>query len=301
MIHKYNITSQLLSSLAVLSFLVGCASIGNDNNLANEQNYFDQKTPGLVAERFAPGVVSTEHRDLSAFFSPDMKEFYFTRRDNSTKKWSLHSYKFKDNSWQLMAIEPRIGRPFISPDNNIMHLGKKYKKRTQSGWSEVTSLGSPYAETWVMKLTSSLQGTYVYDEATRDGTGTLRYSRIINGKREEPKPLDKSINTGKWNAHPFIAPDESYILWDGERENGFGGNDIHISFKQKDGRWGKAINLGTAVNTDAEDAGPYVTPDGKFLFFNRNGDVYWISTKIFESLNSAGFLRLAVSTASVSK
>ncbi len=30
----------------------------------------------------------------------------------------------------------------------------------------------------------------------------------------------KEINTGTWNAHPYIAPDESYLMWDGEERVG---------------------------------------------------------------------------------
>lgn len=135
-----------------------------------------------------------------------------------------------------------------------------------------------------MRLTSSLNGTYVMDEGTRDGLGTLRFSTIIDGQRTAPQPFDETINTGRWNAHPFIAPDESYILWDGERETGFGGNDIYISVKQEDGSWGEAINLGGAVNTSAEESGAYITPDGKYLFFNSNQDVHWIDAKIISTL-----------------
>jgi len=35
---------------------------------------------------------------------------------------------------------------------------------------------------------------------------------------------------GKYNAHPFIAPDEAYIIWDGERDSGYGDTDLYISF-----------------------------------------------------------------------
>lgn len=273
----------------VLVLLSSTVLIGCDHSIEKELevSYLGQKTPGLTAEIFAPGLVSGEHRDLSAFFSPDMTKFYFTRKENESNQWSLISYKLEQGRWREDNIEPRIGRPFISPDGKIMHLGKKYKKAEGTGWSKVKSLGADYEKIRIMRLTSSLQGTYVLDEATREGTGTLRYSKVVNGKREQPKPLSKEINTGKWNAHPFIAPDESYILWDGERESGFGGNDIYVSFKQDDGSWGKAVNLGNKVNTEAEDTGAYVTPDGKYLFFNSdngegNRDIFWIDAEVIE-------------------
>jgi hypothetical protein len=259
-------------------------SHGHDKSVVLEGPYLGQNLPGLTPEIFAVGFVSTKHRDGSGFFTPNMRAFYFTRRDNSSEKWSLMTFQSEDNQWRESVVGPRVGRPILSPDGNIMHLGKKYKERTKNGWSAIKSLGSPYEEIRIMRLMSSSKGTYFFDEGTRNGNGVLRYSRLVNGIREEPKPLSKEINTGKWNAHPFISPDESYLLWDGEREGGFGDNDIYISFKQQDDAWGDAINLGYEVNTGAEENGAYVTPDGKYLFFNRNGDIYWLDARIIETL-----------------
>ena len=103
-------------------------------------------------------------------------------------------------------------------------------ERTNSGWSEVKSLDAPFKDTRIMRLTVSSKGTYYFDEATET---PIRYSRLIDGKREKPRTLN--IDMGKWNAHPFIAPDESYLIWDDQRESGYGGADLYISFRLKDG------------------------------------------------------------------
>ena len=260
--------------------------------------YLGQTPPGLTPEIFAPGLVSTEQRDGSGFFTPDMKEFYFTRKNDKENIWSLIGYKFENNRWHKASVVPRVGRPIMSTDGKTMHLGKQYIERIGDGWSEIKSLGSPYEEIRIMRLMSSSKGTYVLDEGTRDGNGVLRYSRLIDGKRENPMPFGKEINTGKWNAHPFIALDESYIIWDGERDSGFGDNDLFISFRQLDGSWGEAINMGDKINTEAPENGANVTPDGNYLFFNRNtgvgevnknagvgdGDLYWVDAQIIETL-----------------
>jgi hypothetical protein len=260
--------------------------------------YLGQKLPGLTPEIFAPGIVSTGQRDGSGFFSPDMKEFYFTRKSDEGNKWSLIGFKSDNNRWHQSVVRPRVGRPNISPDGKTMHLGKQYMTRNGDGWSEIKSLGSPYEEIRIMRLMSSSKGTYVLDEGTRDGNGVLRYSSLKDGVREEPKPFGKEINTGTWNAHPFIAPDESYLIWDGERDSGFGDNDLYISFRQQNGAWGEAINMGDKINTEAPENGASVTPDGKYLFFNRNtgvgdvnrnagvgdGDLYWVDAQIIENL-----------------
>jgi hypothetical protein len=146
-----------------------------------------------------------------------------------------------------------------------------------------------------MRLSASSKGTYYFDEVGTEGDGSIRYSRLVNGIREEPKLTGKEINNGTWLAHPFIAPDESYIIFDGKKEGGYGDSDLYISYRQQDGSWGKAINLGDKINTEAWEASASVTPDGKYLFFNRmispptkesppNVDIYWVDAQIIETL-----------------
>ncbi|MDK2594030.1 TolB family protein [Pseudoalteromonas obscura] len=256
--------------------------------LAPVEPYFGQKPPDLTPEVFAPDIVSSEHHEWDAVFTPDMKEFYFSRKNNTSKKESHFVLKFENNRWHESEVERGVGGS-ISPDGKTMYYTNKYRERIDGGWSELKSLGSEYEDIDIMALTVSSKGTYFFDEYRRGGGGLLRYARLINGKREAPKPLSKELNTGIVNIHPFIAPDESYILWDSRRDGGYGGSDIYVSFRQEDGSWGAAINLGDKINTSTSQNGGYVTPDGKYLFFNSpdksgNGDFYWVDAQIIEKL-----------------
>jgi CubicO group peptidase (beta-lactamase class C family) len=253
-----------------------------------EGPYLGQQPPGLTPEVFAPGIVSTELRDWTGNFTPDMKEYYFTRLDSKNRKSTTVFFKFENNRWNKRVLDSRMGGS-ISPDGKTMYSGKQYRERINDGWSELRTLGSPFEDFSIMTLKVSSKGTYVFDEMSRNGNGLLRYSRLVNGKREAPRPFSKAINTGTWTAHPFIAPDESYIIWDSENEGGYGGVDLYISFRQKDGSWGEAINFGDKVNTDGPDSGGFVSPDGKYLFFNRkispvDSDTYWVDAKVIETL-----------------
>jgi hypothetical protein len=140
-----------------------------------------------------------------------------------------------------------------------------------------------------MRLTASAKGTYVFDDYKSNGV--IRISTVKDGNRQEPVNIGPVVNSGKKTAHPFIAPDESYLIWDSEREEGFGDSDLYISFRQKDGTWGPAINMGDKVNSKRWDAYASVTPDGKYLLFNRgmddnndNVDIYWVDAQIIENL-----------------
>lgn len=249
--------------------------------------YLGQKPPGLLPELFAPDIIKTEFRQAAGVFTPDLKEFYFRRRGGEYESNALVVVKYEDNKWTESVVETKAGEPFISLDGKTMHLGKKYRERTTSGWSEKKSLGSPFNNYRIMRLTASANGTYYFDEASE--TGPLRYSRLINGVYETPKTLNIE-DIGNWNAHPFIAPDESYVIWDDQREKGgYGGADLYISFHQKDGSWGPSINLGDTINTEFEDAYGSITPDGKYFFFHRSygnnkADIYWVDAKVIMNL-----------------
>tara|TARA_R110001632_G_scaffold65_14_gene299 strand:+ start:10735 stop:11607 length:873 start_codon:yes stop_codon:yes gene_type:complete len=251
--------------------------------------YLGQKPPGLLPELFAPDIIKTEFRQAAGVFTPDLKEFYFRRRGGEYENNTLVVVKNTDNKWTESVVETRAGEPFISLDGKTMHLGKKYRERTTKGWSEKKSLGEPFDSFRIMRLTASANSTYYFDEASE--TGPLRYSRLINDVYEQPKTLNIE-DIGNWNAHPFIAPDESYVIWDDQREKGgYGGADLYISFRQKDGTWGPSINLGDTINTEYAEAYGSITPDGKYFFFHRGygnnkADIFWVDAKIIMSLKS---------------
>ena len=251
-----------------------------------------QKPPGLTPEPFAPGMVTTEYYEYGCTFSPDMSEFYFIRDGGVLAESTFVMYQLIDTSWQESVISPRVGQAMISPDGKTMHLGRRYKERTETGWSERKLLEAPFKDQRIMRMTSSANGTYYFDTYDENNLEfPIRYSRVVDGAYEEPKALSENINTGTYLSHPYIAPDESYLIWDAKREGGYGDSDLYISFKQQDHSWGEAINLGDKINTAAWEAAASVSPNGKYLFFNRNVgsdnyenvDIFWVDMKVVEA------------------
>lgn len=276
---------QIVAEWVLPGFLRNSQAAVNGDFPPVEERYLGQEPPGLTPELFAPGMVSTEaFVESRGDFTPDMKEFYFTRYGGEYKRPTLFVTKYDEGQWS----EPEA----LSSDF------EQYRDRFNPGWSEMKSL-DPYKDLDVHGLSVSAEGTYYLDEYTREGDGPLRYARLINGVREAPKPAPKVINTGKWVAHPYVAPDESYLIWDVEREGDYGA-DIYISFRQEDGTWGEGINMGDQINTGLYDQSPRVTPDGKYLFFWKGeekvrsdgskylvGSPYWVDAKIIETFRNS--------------
>ncbi len=279
-----------ISIIVLLGSLAMSGKVDSQNKLTKLTGpYLGQEPPGLTPKVFAPGIISTKGWEYGVVFAPSLKEIYWVREVNvETKpKQEMVIFESENNQWRERVIGPRKGTPTLSPDGNTMYFGRSYKERTETGWSEPKRLGPDFEDIRIMRVTASTNGTYVLDEA--EDNSVLRISRLINGVRQAPEPLPKEINTGEFNAHPFIAPDESYIIWDGQRDSTERNADLFISFRKKDRGWGEAIKMDNDINTPASEFAAQVTPDGKYLFFNRNVgkdnvDTFWVDAKIIEKL-----------------
>ncbi|XOV80400.1 MAG: hypothetical protein ACFHVJ_05460 [Aestuariibacter sp.] len=252
-----------------------------------------QTPPGKVAEPFAPGIISKEGWELEGVFAPGMNEFYFTTDSGRNTPIMVIGFRQQNNIWRKFTEFKRIGEIGFSADGQRMHMAEGFKDRIGEGWSERKSLGPMFdREDWgIMRLTSSANDTYVFDDYKSGDV--IRISTIVDGERQTPIKMGTAVNSGTHTAHPFIAPDESYLIWDSKREEGYGNSDLYISFRQDDGSWGPAINMGENVNSDNWDAYASVTPDGKYILFNRkmdetgdNVDIYWVDAGIIDTLKS---------------
>jgi len=289
-----NTTLQLTAERILPAFIKSTVATINGKNSSQDEfpafegPYLGQTPPGMVAEPFSLGIISKKSWDGEGIFSPGMKEFYFTKKGGKYTRRTVIGFRQENNVWTKYLEFPRNGETAFSPDGKRWHMAEGYKDRIGDGWSERKSLGPMFdRKDWgIMRLTASTKGTYVFDDYKNK---VIRISRRNNGERQAPEKMTSVVNTGEWTAHPFIAADESYLIWDSERQGGFGGNDIYISYRQKNGSWGPAINMGEEVNSAREDFYPSVTPDGKYILFNRNiaegnTDIYWVDAQIIETL-----------------
>lgn len=274
-----NYSTQLLIVIITLA-----GPVYADNDAArNESAYLGHTPPGLTPEQFAPGVVATEqYLETEVLFLPDMTELSFTRSGGEYTKPKWIVMQFEGNSWNEKPV----------PLADIT----AYKEKFSPDVAEMKK-HDVFKDIPIVGFTMSSAGTYYfYVLDFKDGSGFMSYSRLIDGKYEKPQKMSAAINQGKYIAHPFIAPDESYLMWDAEAE-GETTPDIYISFRSSDGTWGNAIKLGNNINTALYEQRPKVTPDGKYLFYWRGdvrqredgsryviGSPYWVDAKVIESL-----------------
>lgn len=254
---------------------------------ANEisQNADQRMQPAM----FEPGIISTGDMELNAAFTPDGRTLYFTKRTPKYQLWAILVSTLNGGRWSTPRVAEFSGQygdfdPFISPDGTQLFFSSnrpapgKTKtdfdiwmvKKTGAGWSSPTNLGPDInTESQEYYPSVSKSGT-LYFSSNRDGgkgSGDIYRSKLVDGKYSKPENLGDAINSKYFEGDPYIAPDESFLIFVSyNRPEGLGDGDLYISFNQN-GAWTPAKNLGAPVNSSALDFCPNMSPDGKYFFF----------------------------------
>ncbi len=116
-----------------------------------------------------------------------------------------------------------------------------------------------------------------------DDYGSIYQSTSENGEWSKPVKLGPNINTEDRETHASMSADGKKLYFTSDRPGGFGGLDIYVSEKMKNGIWGPPRNLGEGVNTKYNEEGPYIHPDGKTLYFSSKGHENLGGYDIFKS------------------
>ena len=267
--------------------------------------YLGQKPPGMTPEIFAPGTVSTEnHKEFGCTFSPDGKEFYFTRGSIVLHQNTIMVCRYQNGRWTAPAPAAFSGtyyedEPHISVDGELLFFGSERPKpvateRKYGLWMMERSgdrWGEPRYYGFGMYITSTEDRTIYYTVFTENADWEIVKARYVNDRYAEPELLNDGINSPYFDAHPCIAPDESFLIFDSKRPGAIGVEgdiDLYICFRNKKGMWGEAINMGDRINSPVQEHVTSLSYDGKYLFFARGEqdrwNIYWISAKIIEEL-----------------
>ncbi|UKN03066.1 OmpA family protein [Paracrocinitomix mangrovi] len=93
-----------------------------------------------------------------------------------------------------------------------------------------------------------------------------------NGKWGIPRRMNQNVNIGTHNPSVHITNDgtEMFIVSEGA-QGGIGGRDIYHTRIKDNGGWEKPVNLGDVINTPFNEDAPFLSSDGKTLYFASTG------------------------------
>ena len=297
--------------------------------------YLGQSPPGLEPMLFGEGLLSTGlHDDGAPRFSPDGREVYF-------RKWGVpHDVigfmQLDGTRWTAPALFREFGQYIVSvpifetDGTGAYFLSRRplesegepddynvwFADKGPDGWGPLTAVGPPLntpENEYPYSIASS--GTLYLQAKYEDTFGEydIYYSRLIDGVHEQARNLGSPVNTEFSEGAPFVAPDESFLVYSAfGGPDSLGSIDLYVTFRMEDGTWTPGVNLGPDVNSADADKFPSLSPDGKYLFFvshrgadrsyvfsemtydelmernlgprNGEGDVYWVSAEVIHRL-----------------
>jgi hypothetical protein len=103
------------------------------------------------------------------------------------------------------------------------------------------------------------------------GDGQVKYSTLLGETWNAPVKLSSNINSKYWETHCTISANGNELYFVSDRPNGIGTRDIYRCDRNANGSWGIAQNLGNVVNTIYEEDAPFLSADGKYLYFASKG------------------------------
>jgi len=275
-----------------------------EDPIPDSAKYFGQTPPGDKAVKFAPDIISLPDRmEYKVAFSPDGKECFINVGEGTGYK--VYSTKRVNNSWTEQTVAPFSANQStefssFSVDGNkvFFEIAEDIwiSERTNTGWNEAQKLSSPVNTLSHESGYSETADSTIYFTSDRPGSIISPFYKnldiwTINKTTNQAENLGNIINSSTWDVTSCIAPDGSYLIYTKGDGTTMG---LFISFKKEDSSWTTPLNMdksGTKINIlNLNQNSPSLSPDGKYLFFNRHdqnsADIYWVSTSIIDTLKN---------------
>ena len=239
----------------------------------NDEVYFTLQNANEEVSRIAyskkrkgqwtkPQLVSftSNHRDIEPFLAHNDLRLYFA--SNRPLQDSLS----KSKDYDIWYVE---------------------RKSVKESWSKPINLGFPINSTKDEFYPSvALNGNLYFTSENENSLGKddIFVCRYENNTYTQPENLGAAINSTGYEFNAFIAPDESFILFTAyKREEGSGSGDLYISYKDKQGNWQTATNLGTKINSSAMDYCAFYDTRSSTLYFTSKRSL--VTNKPFKSID----------------
>lgn len=206
---------------------------------------------GIQVERLDKNV-NSDFQELNPLLTPDGKIMYFSRRNHPENVggindhediWyseldSMHRWTMAKNLTQINTFEPNfLNSISATPDGKsvLMLVGNKviHGKKSVAGVSISSHIGSK----WTTPVHVDIKNEY-------------NYSAFANY---------------------FLTNNRLAMLMSVQRIDTKGDRDLYVSFMQPDSIWSEPLNLGSVVNTVAEESAPFLAMDDKTMYFASKG------------------------------
>lgn len=282
-----------LSSLVLVLLLSTVAASAQEPPKGAEVTiaYPGETRPGPRAEIFAPGLVSNGDAHSRLAMAPNGRDVCWARFSERSGRRSagIACISRSGGQWTspytpVFADGGMSANPLFSPDGTRLYFTFRsdgetawnvyYAERTESGWGPRKSDGD------LLNPTSSFTRSghvYFCDQlAGKPWNRGIYVARLTADGPADATALPPVINSPYIDYTPFVAPDESFLMFSSSRPSSEERMFLVISFRTPEGSWSEPRRMHDALGYPGNARFPSISPDGKYLFFcGDDGNFYW--------------------------
>lgn len=244
-------------------------------------------------------ALNSAFAELMPRFSPDGRVLFFVRKDHPQNYGGF----FNDDIWvsrkgtETAIKTDRSKTADTTEPSNQNDYSKPDKDSGTALWNDRSNTDWPTAEWAGPPLNDARHNNLVGIDA--EGVMTLTGRVLEDGK---PAPgLHQRFSVGdRWspamnldiegyfNASPYaeyhMSRDRRVLVMSIEPVDTRGGRDLYVSLSQDQIHWSAPQNLGPVLNTGGDEMAPWLSPDGRTLYFSSNGHRGFGDQDIFRSV-----------------
>ncbi|MBD2716970.1 PD40 domain-containing protein [Hymenobacter sp. BT646] len=217
-------------------------------------------------------TINTPYSEHSPVISQDDKLLLFTSRS--------------DNMSNIPVADDAKGK---KKDKNLAADGQYYENIYEATRIDDENWEKPRSLSSVLNGKGHDASIQVFDNDTKllmyrnDENGDIMYAEKSGTDWTEPKKLNDNINSKAFESDAYITPDGRTIYFSTGKYSEDGTLDIYYATRQQGGDWGEAKSVGNAINTKYDDDSPFLSKDGKTLYFASRGHNTMGGYDIFKS------------------
>jgi outer membrane protein OmpA-like peptidoglycan-associated protein/tetratricopeptide (TPR) repeat protein len=203
-------------------------------------------------------TVNTQYAEHSPVISSDDKTLIFTTRANPA---------------DIPGLQQRAtGKKDLAADGEYFEGIVETHRIDADNWEKPRSLST------VLNSKGHDASDQLFDNDTKmlmyrdDENGDVFVaSKQSGGDWGAPTKLNSNINSKAYEGDAYITPDGLTLYFSTARYSEDGNLDLYYSTRTSGGDWGPAKSLGSTINTKYDEDSPFISRDGRTLYFSSRG------------------------------
>ncbi len=223
--------------------------------------------PPPPSQKCSPSVWHGIEVDTSAAFREVADKYYIFS--------PVYSLNTPENEWCVSFIDSK--KAILTFDDRDIQTMMLTEFTTDTKAQIISGIGTPFEGS---HGAISVRNGKVVISASSDpkdpsrfiGDANLYTAELHGNMIKNTKYMGDKLHSTDWTweSQPSLSVDGNVVFFSSDRDLNKG-TDIYFSVKLSDGTWSEPVNLGSNVNTACEEITPFLTADGKALYFSSCG------------------------------